>query len=81
MFGQISEILKALQQVKAPIQNENWALIDPQIVKVSQKLFVDGHYSNAACDAFIEINDRVKKLYKTYHPEAIELPDLSLIHI
>ena len=75
MFGQISEILKALQQVKAPIQNENWALIDPQIVKVSQKLFVDGHYSNAACDAFIEINDRVKKLYKTYHPEAIELPD------
>lgn len=75
VFGQVSEILKALQQVKAPIQDENWALIHPQIVKVSQKLFVDGHYSNAACDAFIEINDRVKKLYKTYHPEAIELPD------
>ncbi len=75
VFGQVIEILKALQQMKTPIQDDKWALIHPQVVKVSQKLFADGHYSNAACDAFIEINDRVKRIYKVHYPEVIELPD------
>lgn len=75
VFGQVTEILKTLQSTKMPIRDVQWELIHPQITKVSQKLFTDGHYSNAACDAFIEINDRVKKIYKAYHPDAIELPD------
>lgn len=75
VLGQTIEILKTLQIVKQPVQDVQWELIHPQIAKVSQKLFADGHYSNAACDAFIEINDRVKKIYKAHHPDAIELPD------
>ena len=34
-----------------------------RIISISKKLFEDGHYANAAADAFIEINDRVKKLF------------------
>lgn len=75
VLGQTIEILKALQSIKRPVQDAQWELIHPQITKVSQKLFADGHYSNAACDAFIEINDRVKKIYKAHHPDAVELPD------
>ena len=75
VFGQVTEILKALQQMKTPVQDEKWELVHPEIIKVSRKLFDDGHYSNAACDAFIEINDRVKKIYKKHHPEATEVPD------
>lgn len=74
VFGQVTEILKSLQQA-TPIQDEKWALIHPLIVKVSQKLFADEHYSNAACDAFIEINDRVKRIYKEHRPEVVDLPD------
>lgn len=75
VLGQTIEILKTLQIVKQPVQDVQWELIHPQITKVSQKLYDDGHYPNAACDAFIEINDRVKKIYKAHHPDAIELPD------
>ena len=32
-------------------------------------MYLDGHYSDAACDAFIEINDRVKKLFSAVHPQ------------
>lgn len=75
VLGQTIEILKTLQIIKKPVQDVHWELIHPQITKVSQKLFADGHYSNAACDAFIEINDRVKKIYKAHHPDAVEIPD------
>ena len=37
--------------------------------KVSKRLYLDGHYSDAACDAFIEINDRVKKMFSIVHPQ------------
>lgn len=40
-----------------------WSYIHPSIQNASKKLYMDGHYANAAEDAFIEINDRVKNLY------------------
>ena len=44
------------------------------------KLFLDGHYTDAAVDAFIEINDAVKELYKERHPEE-QVPDgVDLMH-
>ena len=55
--------------------------IRDRIAAVSQKLFEDGHYANAAEDAFVEINDRVKKLFMKVNPTAPKVPDLSLIHI
>lgn len=41
----------------------------------SQNLFEDGHYANAAEDAFVEINDRVKKLFMKVNPTAPKVPD------
>ena len=63
VFGQVIEILKSLQQADNTTGSDVWNLIHPKIVEVSQKLFEYGHYANAAEDAFIEINDRVKKLF------------------
>ena len=45
-----------------------WSYIHPLILKSSKKLYEDGHYANAAEDAFIEINDRTKKLFSIVKP-------------
>ena len=45
-----------------------WSYIHPLIQKSSKKLFEDGHFANAAEDAFIEINDRVKHLFAIIKP-------------
>ena len=42
--------------------------------KIVKKLYLDGHYANAACDAFIEINSRVKKIFKKVKPGE-KIPD------
>lgn len=64
VFGQVIEILKSLQQADNTKGMGVWDLIHPKIVAVSQKLFEDGHYANAAEDAFVEINDRVKTVHE-----------------
>ena len=45
-----------------------WSFIHPLIQKSSKKLYEDGHFANAAEDAFIEINDRVKHLFAIIKP-------------
>lgn len=75
VFGQTIEILKALQQLDNSEGSGVWSLVHPRIVSVSKKLFDNGHYANAAEDAFIEINDRVKKIFKIVNPSAIKVPD------
>ena len=75
VYGQILAIFKALiNEVNNPTQSV-WGLLHPRIESVSKQLFLDGHYANAAEDAFIEINDRVKKLYKKLNPTATKIPD------
>lgn len=49
-------------------EKTQWAHIHPLIQKASKKLFVDGSYANAAVDAYIEINSRVKKLFHKLRP-------------
>lgn len=73
--GQIIEILKTLQHQTNQSQNSIWDLLHPDIIKVSKKLFEDGHYANAAGDAFIEINDRVKRLFQIVKPNEANIPD------
>ena len=75
VFGQVIEILKSLQQTDNTNGMGVWDLIHPKIVEVSQNLFEDGHYANAAEDAFIEINDRIKKLFMKLNPTATKVPD------
>lgn len=75
VFGQVIEILKSLQQADNIKGAGVWELVHPKIVVVSKKLFENGHYANAAEDAFIEINDRVKKLFVKVNPTAFKVPD------
>lgn len=75
VYGQILAIFKALiNEVNNPTQSV-WGLLHPRIESVSKQLYLDGHYANAAEDAFIEINDRVKKLYKKLNPTVTTIPD------
>ena len=53
---------------------EIWSYIHPLIQKSSKKLFEDGHFANAAEDAFIEINARVKNLFSIVNPGS-KVPD------
>ena len=51
-----------------------WYYIHPLIQKSSKKLYGDGHFANAAEDAFIEINARVKNLFSIVNPGS-KVPD------
>ena len=75
VFGQAIEILKSLQQADNTKDMGVWDLIHPRIIAVSQKLFGDSHYADAAEDAFVEINDRVKNLFVKVNPTAPKVPD------
>lgn len=58
-----------------------WSYIHPLIQKSSRKLFEDGHFANAAEDAFIELNSRAKGIYKIRIPGATTIPDgTDLMH-
>ena len=59
-------------RISEDIKNDFWNYIHPRIIKSSKGLFQNGHYANAAEDAFIEINDRVKKLHKKLQPNSTE---------
>lgn len=72
IFGQIYAILKTLQNDANNPKNDFWNYIHPRIIKASKGLFQNGHYANAAEDAFIEINDRVKKIHKKLQPDSTE---------
>ena len=74
-FGQVFAILKSLVYDIDHPQTDIWSMIHSRIVKSSKQLFLDGHYANAAEDAFIEINDRVKKLYSIVKPGDSNVPD------
>lgn len=74
-YGQIIAILKAIKYDIEHPQSDIWNMIHPLIIKSSKELYLNGHYANAAEDAFIEINDRVKKLYKIKKPTESNIPD------
>ena len=58
-----------------------WAYIHPLIQKSSKKLYADGHYANAAEDAFIELNSRAKAIYKKLVQSPTTIPDgVDLMH-
>ena len=79
----IGEILFGLDYLSAKGQEQSeaeqttadlWTYIHPLIQKSSKKLFENGHFANAAEDAFIEINDRTKKLFSIVKPNE-PIPD------
>lgn len=50
-------------------------LLHPDIQRVSGKLYRDGNYAEAACNAFIEINSRLKEIYQKKYPDSENVPD------
>lgn len=72
-FGQIVGILDMV--INEEKQPTCWQCVHPLIQKSSKKLYMDGYYANAAVDAFIEINDRAKEIYKTIRPDEQNIPD------
>ena len=54
--------------------NDSWALLHPSIIRASKKLYLDGHCANAVVDAFIEINERLKNIFKQLCP-GVPVPD------
>lgn len=75
MMGRILEILGILLEQHQRKNKPIWGHIHPRIISVSKKLYLDGHYANAAEDAFIEVNAHVKKLYSAFNPNEPKIPD------
>ena len=73
-IGQVIEILDYLLHESAAPDQDIWSLIHPRIITSSKGLFLDSHWTNAATDAFVEINTRVKNLFKIVSPNA-PVPD------
>ena len=79
VYGQTIEVIEFIKgQIFATNQADNKGLchlLHPDIQKVSEKLYRDGSYAEAACNAFIEINARVKRLYQMLCPDDTNPPD------
>lgn len=78
-YGQTIECLEVVKgQIFATNQTGDRGLchlLHPDILRVSEKLYRDGSYSEAACRAFIEINSRLKGLYRAKYPDSENVPD------
>lgn len=75
VVGQILGYLSIILENELTKQSEEWKCIHPLVLKTSQKLYSEGNYAEAAINAFIEINARVKKLYQIQRPNEIDIPD------
>ncbi len=75
VVGQILGYLSIILESEQTKQSDEWKCIHPLILQSSQKLYSEGNYAEAAVNAFIEINARVKKLYKVKPPNETDIPD------
>ena len=79
VYGQTLEVVEfARGQILAANQacdKSPCHLLHPDIQRVSEKLFRDGSYAEAACNAFIEINSRLRELYSAARPDSENIPD------
>jgi len=73
--GGILEALSFLLEAKTENQECLWNYVHQSIITSSKKLYLDGHHTNAALVAFIEVNSRLKKIYKILKPEEDKIPD------
>ena len=74
-LGKILAYIDLLLDRKNNKNLNEWSCIHPLIVQSSQKLYVDGNYAESAVNAFIEINARVKRIYKIVRPDEKNIPD------
>ncbi len=72
--GQMVELLDFLIHEAETLEQDIWSLIHPRIQQSSKQLYLNGHCTNAATDAFIEINERLKNIFKQLSPNT-SIPD------
>ncbi|MDE7430700.1 MAG: TIGR02391 family protein, partial [Lachnospiraceae bacterium] len=81
-LGRLIEILNYLWSKQTNYGDDVWNAIHPRIIDVSKALFLNGHYSNAASSAFIEIIERTKHIYAIMHPgQQIPEGDSAITHV
>lgn len=74
IWGRIYEIMISIKQPVLNSRSEIWRNIHPMIKSVSKSLYENGHFAEAAENAFKEINSRVKKLFVLKCPNR-KVPD------
>lgn len=78
------QMIEALEFAKSIANQDDCGichLIHPDIQRVSEKLYKDGSYAEAACNAFIEIDSRLQKIYREKCPNTgKELSGQSLMN-
>ena len=66
------ELYLAIEQIiNEPLNIRIWNDIHPDIVRVSKSLYCDGHFGAAADKAIIEIETKMRELFKKYKPKAL----------
>lgn len=76
-YGELVLIEKHLRL--EPINMQFWNYIHPRICKVSRSLYADGHFSSAAKNAMIEVETRLRELFRELKPNATEPPKIGEI--
>ena len=79
--GELLEALEILVHEESEPSYDCWSCIHPRIKGVSKKLYEDGHYASASLVAFIELNDRVKQIFKKKCPNEKQIPDGQAIMV
>lgn len=69
-YGELVLIEKHLSA--EPINMQFWSYIHPRICGVSLSLYADGHFSSASKNAMIELETRLRELFRELKPTAKE---------
>lgn len=69
-YGELALIEKQLSA--EPINMQFWSYVHPRICNVSRSLYADGHFSSAAKNAMVEVESRLRELFRTLKPNAKE---------
>ncbi len=69
-YGELVLIEKHLSS--EPINMQFWSHVHPRICNVSRSLYADGHFSSAAKNAMVEVEERLRELFRELKPNAKE---------
>lgn len=68
-FGELYIITKHLHS--EPQDTSAWSMIHPRVVLIAKEEFLDGHYASAANRSFVEIETRLRELFKELKPGGV----------
>ena len=65
-FGELFIIIKHLHN--EPQDTFVWTMLHPRIVGIAKEEYLDGHYASAANRSFVEVETRLRELFKELKP-------------